>query len=73
MAAFSKIKAGDTLYDCRRQRMGNTTMSRMACWTVKVIEVDQGRRQAFCSWNTNTPTWWSERKLSTLRRSPVGP
>lgn len=34
---FSGIKAGDVLYDCHRYKMGNTTMTRMGCWDVKVL------------------------------------
>lgn len=71
MAAFSKIKEGDRLYDCRRMKMGNTTISRMSCWTVNVLKVDAEKRQAFCSWNGNRPDWWSEWKLKPLRRSPA--
>ena len=71
MTAFNTIKAGDTLYECRRQKMGNTTQSRTACWDVRVIEVDAAKRFALCSWNGNTPNWWSERRLNTTRRTPV--
>lgn len=71
MASFDRIKPGDTLYDCHRTKMGNTTMSRMGCWEVKVIEVDTENRRALCSWNTNKPEWWYERRLSKLRRTPI--
>jgi len=71
MVAFSTVKVGDTLYDCHRQKMGNTTVSRMATWTVKVLEVEDELRRALCSWNGNRATWWSERKLKSLRRSPA--
>lgn len=71
MASFNKIKVGDVLWDCRRQAMGNTTMGRMANWTVKVLELDPEKRKARCSWNGNAPDWWSEWRLSRLRRTPV--
>lgn len=71
MAAFSKIQPGNILWDCRRQKMGNTTMSRMACWAVQVFEVDQEKRRALCSWNSNKAEWWSERRLQGLRRTPI--
>lgn len=71
MVAFNAIKPGDTLYDCRRQKMGNTSMSTMATWRVIVHEVDPVKRIAFCSWNGNAPKWWTERWLSSLRRTPV--
>ncbi len=40
MVAYNSIKVGDTLYDCRKVKMGNTTMTRMSCWSVKIIELD---------------------------------
>ena len=69
MAAFSKIKVGDTLWDCRKTVMGNTTMRRMSCWTVRVMEINEEKKQALCSWNGNRAEWWSERRLSHLRRT----
>jgi hypothetical protein len=69
MVAFSTVKVGDVLYDCRRQRMGNTTMSRMETWLVRVIEVDAEKRRALVSWNSNAPRWTDERDLKSYRRS----
>lgn len=37
MASFDRINAGDVLYDVRRYKAGNTTLSRLGCWTVQVI------------------------------------
>lgn len=69
MASFDKIKVGDELWDCRRQQMGNTTMRQMCCWKVTVKEINKEKRQAFCCWNGNAPTWWPERRLKSLRRT----
>lgn len=69
MVAFSTVKAGDVLYDCRRQKMGNTTMGRMATWTVRVLSVDPDKRTALCSWNGNRENTWHEWQLKSLRRS----
>ena len=69
MAAISRIKPGDVLWDAHKERMGNTRMTRLGCWPVKVIEVDLENRKALCSWNGNTPEWYRERRLSKLRRS----
>lgn len=66
MVAFSKVKAGDTLYDVHRVRMGNTKVSRNGLWLVRVIEVNSEKREALCSWNSNTPTWWSEKKVGQV-------
>jgi len=71
MVAFNSIKPGDTLYDCRQQKMGNTTRSTMRTWTVVVKDIDAAGRRALCTWNGNAAKWWDERKLRSLRRSPV--
>lgn len=70
---FDSINAGDVLYDCHRQKMGNTNMSQLGTWQVRVIEVDAEKRRALCSWNTNPATWWSEKRLSRLRRKRPEP
>ena len=73
MVAFNAAKAGDTLYDVHRTKMGNTTMSRMGCWEVRVIEVDKENQRIFASWNYNAPRWMSRRAIERLRRSPYKP
>jgi len=71
MVAFSKIKAGETLYDCHRTRMGNTTMSKMGTWTVKVLELFPEKQSALVSWNGNRPEVWGLTRMQRLRRSPA--
>lgn len=71
MASFDRIKVGDVLYDCHRQRMGNTTMTRMACFTVKVLEIDAENRRATVSWNDNRPVVYHEHRIKRLRRTPA--
>jgi hypothetical protein len=70
MVAFSKIKPGDVLWDCHREKMGNTTASRMGSWRVNVISIDPDKRTAVASWNGNRAMVYSERQLKRLRRSP---
>lgn len=67
MVAFSKIKPGDVLYEVRRQKMGNTTMSRDAIFAVRIVEVND--EHAIASWNGNTPTRYSIARIAQLRRS----
>lgn len=69
MVAFHTVQAGDTLYECRRQKMGNTTMSRMGCWDVKVIEVHE--HYVLASWNSNRPERFGRSKVEKWRRSPI--
>lgn len=73
MVSFNKILVGDTLWDCRRTKMGNTTMTRMSSWPVVVKEIDTVRERIFASWNGNSPTWYGSQKIQRLRRSPAKP
>ncbi|MYM92541.1 hypothetical protein [Duganella vulcania] len=50
---FETIRAGETYYTVKRQRMGNTTMSTVVVHPVKVISVDVERRTIRASWNDN--------------------
>jgi hypothetical protein len=71
MVAFSKIKAGDILWDCRKTKMGNTTMSKMGSWPVRIVEVYPDTRTACVSWNHNPTKIYREREILRLRRSPI--
>lgn len=64
------IKPGDVLYDCHRQRAGNTAMGEMGVWTVRIISIDHETGKAEVSWNGNTPTTYFRHDLISLRRSP---
>jgi hypothetical protein len=69
MVDFSTIKPGDILYECRRERMSNTAMRRMAVRTVRIISVDANQMTVQASWNGNSPSRWTERHLKKLRRT----
>ena len=69
MAAFNALKVGDVLYQSRKTKMGNTSMSTLSTWRVVVKELDTERRRALVSWNGNQPKWWYERELKPLRRT----
>lgn len=70
MIKFELIKAGDVLYDVHREKMGNTNMSRLGCWEVKIESVDPATRSAMVRWNWNQPERWHASQLRKLRRSP---
>ncbi len=73
MPKFSTIKAGDVLFDVHREKMGNTRMSRLGCWTVEVLEVNHDEGWALCRWNGNAPERKYRRALARYRRSPPKP
>lgn len=66
MIAFEKLKPGAVLYDRRRTKMGNTTISELSEWTVVIIAVSAANRTAEVQWNGNRAATWSERQLRTL-------
>lgn len=70
MAAFSRIRAGDVLYDARRSTGVSSLYHEWDVWEVKVISVDSEARTAIVSWNGNKPTTYGEHSLGRLRRTP---
>lgn len=67
MVAFSTIKPGDRLFQVRRVKMGNTTMSRDAVYTVVIKEVHEG--YAMACWNGNAAERWYPHNIAKLRRT----
>jgi hypothetical protein len=67
---IESLKPGDIVYDCHRQKMGNTTMSRMAVFRAKIISVDVEHEKAVVSWNGNSPTNMYGGQIRRLRKSP---
>lgn len=66
------VRAGDELWQKRRQQAGNTTMRRDAVFGVRIIDIDHGGGWATVSWNGNRPERWSRRRVETLsRRRPA--
>lgn len=69
MVAFSSIKPGDVLWERSRRRLGNTTGSAVAEFSVKVVEVDVEGERALCSWNDNPARWYRARSIEKFRRN----
>lgn len=67
------VKVGDILYDVHRHKMGNTTMSCLGCWTVRIIEIIPNTygNAYLVSWNGNRPEKWYADRIRRLRRSPL--
>ena len=69
---FEKLQPGATVYDVGRHKMGNTTVSTVAVWQVRVLKVDSEKRRVLASWNCNAPRTYYERDVSRWReREPV--
>ena len=63
---FEKLKPGMVLFDVGRHKMGNTTISTVSVWQVRVLEVHEDR-SITASWNSNQPKKMREREWSRLR------
>lgn len=64
---FEKLKPGMVVYDVGSGRLGNTTLRTVRVWEVKIISVDETRREVTASWNTNTPRTYTERSYKQWR------
>lgn len=60
MATISKLKPEQVVYERRKQKMGNTTMSRVALYSIRITEVDPEGQFVMASWNGNTPRKYRE-------------
>ncbi len=67
---FEKLKPGMTLYDVVRHKMGNTTLTTVAVFAVRVLEVDAERRRVVASWNSNAPRTFYAHNVAKWREKP---
>ena len=67
--SFDRVYAGDVLYDVKRQKIGNTTMSHWVWWEVRIISIDHAKRKAVVSWNGNAPKEYCASDVARLYRS----
>jgi hypothetical protein len=65
---FEKLKPGMVVYDVVRRRMGNTTISTVAVWSVYIVSVDAEKRQVMASWNGNPPRTFGEHGIKKWRK-----
>lgn len=64
---FEKLKPGMVVFDVGRHKMGNTTMSTVAVWQVRVISVDQEAQTVVASWNSNPARTYYSRSVAKWR------
>lgn len=70
MIKFEKIKPGMELLDVHSHSVGNTTMTALGCWTVKILAVDDFEKTAVVSWNGNAAQIWRRARLERLYVTP---
>lgn len=67
MGAQHTVKPGDTLWEVRSERAGNTTMRRKVARPVYIVEVHDNHVVA--RWNGNTPQRFSFYSVARWRRT----
>lgn len=67
MKAIEKLVPGQVVYDVGRTKMGNTTLTTMTIWPVKIVSVDVEKRRVTASWNNNPARMYAERHWSKWR------
>lgn len=63
---WEKVQAGMTLFDCHKQKAGNTTLSRWGTWTVLIVSIDHDNGVAVVRWNGNQETKWYRSRITEL-------
>ena len=66
---WETVKEGDVLWDKRRTKMGNTTMSRDSVYRVIVKSIDHAANCATASWNNNPPKRYWRKGIERLYRN----
>lgn len=67
MAAISRMKVGQVLWNLKRVRMGNTTVSITSCYPVRITEISESGGSVMASWNSNTPRRMGQGEVNRLR------
>jgi len=50
---FEKLAPEMVVYDLHRHKLGNTAMTTMGLWKVRIISVDHDTKRVTASWNGN--------------------
>ena len=64
---FEKLQPGMVVYDVHRHKMGNTTISTVGVWRVRIVSVDHERQRVTASWNGNPARTFYPRDVAKWR------
>ena len=64
---IEKLQPGMVVYDVGRHKMGNTTISTVSVWSVRIVSVDAEARTVVASWNSNPAKTYREGVWSKWR------
>ena len=73
MASIKNLEVGQTLYEVRRVKCGNSSVSRGALYTVRVVSIAEDFTSIIASWNNNAARKYSVRDVAKLRVSKPKP
>ena len=73
MATINRLTVGQVLWQIKRVKCGNTTVSRGCCYPVEVKEIAEDGRSIMASWNGNPARRMSLRDVAKLRVSKPKP
>lgn len=63
MASINRLKPGQIVYEVRRSKCGNTTVSRGNLYELKIIKVNLDENYVIASWNGNPAQTYRERSI----------
>lgn len=66
---FDSFVPGMTVYDVGRRKLGNTTMSTVAVWAVRIIATDTVMQTVTASWNSNPARIYYAHDYAKWRKS----
>lgn len=66
MPKANLIKEGETLFDVHRHQMGNTTMTELGWWPVKILKVYPGPPDR--PWDVSADVSWNHNKAQRYYR-----
>ena len=64
---FEKLAPGMVVYDVHRHKLGNTTISTVGVWTVRIVSVDHNTKRVMASWNGNRAKMFFDGEVSKWR------
>lgn len=64
---FEKLQPDLVVYDVGHHKMGNTSLTTVGVWDVRIVSVDADSRSCMASWNGNPPKRFYEHSIRKWR------
>ena len=66
---FEALTPDTTVFDVRRTKMGNTTLTTVSVWPVYIEQVNPEKRTVLARWNGNASRSYSQASYSKWRKT----